>query len=307
MSDPDPVTDARAGGLGDEEAAGRSFARLVALMRRLRGPDGCPWDRQQTLASLRRYTLEEAYEVVEAIEEGDPTALRGELGDLLLQVVFLAQICTEREWFDVAAVADAIVDKLVRRHPHVFGRARAADAREVVERWERIKHAERGGGSLLDDVGRGLPALERADKLGRRAARIGFDWPGPREVLGKVREELDELEAALAGEAGEREEEIGDLLFALANLARHLGVSAEVALDRAGRKFERRFRALEAALGRGEIEADPVALEAAWQRLKAAERGSAGGTRGAAGEAASGPSAAPPGECRDTDADQVER
>lgn len=258
---------------GDDRAAAppEAFGRLVEIMRRLRGPDGCPWDREQDYRSLRRYTLEEAYEVVQAIDVGDPGALADELGDLLLQVVFLAQIGAERGEFTVADVATAISDKLVRRHPHVFGDGRAADADEVVRNWEAIKRRERGGGSVLDGVPRGLPGLERAQKLGKRAAQLRFDWPDAEPVLGKVREELDELEAAIRkGDEREREEELGDVLFALASLARHLGLSAEVAVAGASAKFERRFRLLERELTEREEAPDAGRLEELWRRAKRA-------------------------------------
>lgn len=258
---------------GDRQQRGsEAFRRLVEIMRRLRGPDGCPWDREQDYRSLRRYTLEEAYEVVQAIEDDDPEALVDELGDLLLQVVFLAQIASERQEFTIADVADAISDKLVRRHPHVFGELAVADSDEVVRNWEDIKHAERGGGSVLDDVPGSLPALERAQKLGKRAARLDFDWPEPAPVLDKVREELDEIEAAMAhGDVEACEEELGDALFALASLARHLGLSAEVALTSASSKFERRFRSLEQELdGRGD-RPDAAELDRLWEAVKASE------------------------------------
>jgi ATP diphosphatase len=258
----------------DLDAAGRAFCRLVEIMQRLRGPDGCPWDREQTMATLRRYTLEEAYEVVQAIDDRDYGALPGELGDLLLQVVFLAQIAAEEDRFDVADVATAIADKLVRRHPHGFGGTAVEDADEVVRNWEAIKREERGGrGSVVDEIPHSLPALERGEKLGRRAAQIGFDWSTPGEVLDKLKEELGELESALArGEAPRRvEEEIGDLLFATANLARHLRVSAEVAANAANAKFERRFRLVEQAVEEGRVGATVVEMEAEWRRIKASE------------------------------------
>lgn len=258
----------------DIQAAGDAFARLVEIMARLRAPGGCPWDREQTFASLRRYTLEEAYEVVQAIDDGDWDALPAELGDLLLQIVFLADIAAEDGRFNVADVATAITDKLVRRHPHVFGQVEVADAAEVLRNWEAIKHQERGGGSVLDDVPRSLPALARAEKLGKRAAQIGFDWDSPAAVLGKVREELAELEAELAdgaAAADRLEGELGDLLFAVVNLSRHLKLSAEVAGNRANAKFERRFRAVERAVAEGRVAADVEAMEQEWQRIKAGE------------------------------------
>jgi len=256
------------------DAAGRAFCRLVDIMHRLRGPDGCPWDREQTMSSLRRYTLEEAYEVVQTIDDRDYSALPGELGDLLLQVVFLAEIASEEELFDVADVANAIADKLVRRHPHVFADTRVADADEVVRNWEEIKRQERGPqGSVLDGVPRSLPALERGHKLGSRAAQIGFDWSTPCQVLDKLKEELAELEQALAegAEPAVVEEEIGDLLFATTSLARHLKLSAEVAANAAGAKFERRFRLVEKGVEDGRVGDTADEMEAEWQRIKAQE------------------------------------
>lgn len=254
-----------------------AFGRLVAIMGRLRAPDGCPWDREQDFRSLRRYVLEEAYEVVQAIDDGDMEALPGELGDLLLQVVFLSQMASEQELFDAGTVADAISDKLVRRHPHVFGDGDAADAEEVLHRWESIKRAERGGGSVLDDIPASFPALARAEKLGRRAAHVGFDWPDVEGVLRKVGEELHEVQEAVAEDDFENgrastdvEQEVGDLLFAVANLARRLGFSPEAALRRANEKFERRFRAIEPAIDPSAAR-DLEALDALWEAVKRTE------------------------------------
>jgi MazG family protein len=259
----------------DAQAA---FGRLVDIMETLRGPDGCPWDREQDLRSLRRYVLEEAYEVVQAIDDRDMEALPSELGDLLLQVVFLSQTAAEEGLFDVCDVAEAISDKLVRRHPHVFADGDAATAQEVLQRWESIKREERGGGSVLDDIPASFPALARAEKLGRRAAHLGFDWPDANGVLEKVREELVEVEDAVAHD-GERphgrasaavEQEIGDLLFAVANLARRLGLSPEAALRQANEKFERRFRAIEPAIAAGHA-GDPAAMDELWEAIKRGE------------------------------------
>lgn len=250
---------------------GHSFQRLVRILRRLRAPDGCPWDRQQTFQSLRRYVLEEAYEVVQAIDDDDLAGLREELGDLMLQIVFLSQLATEKALFSVDDVVDAVCDKLVRRHPHVFGAGQVGSAEEVLRRWEGLKHRERGGGSVLDDVPAALPALARAEKLGRRAAQRGFDWEGPEAVLVKVREELAELEELVPGRDPKGlEEELGDLLFAVSNLTRHLDLSPEVALRRANDKFERRFRALEPRLAGGES-LSPAALDELWEEVKATE------------------------------------
>lgn len=263
--------------MSDNDHAEAAFGRLVDIMRSLRGPDGCPWDREQDLRSLRRYVLEEAYEVVQAIDDDDMRALPGELGDLLLQVVFLSQMADEGGEFDVTTVIDSINEKLIRRHPHVFAQGDAKTASDVLERWEMIKRDERGGGSVLDDIPETFPALARAEKLGRRTSQIGFDWPDVDGVIDKVREELAEVEELLVDEAGkgtagtsEVEAEVGDLLFAIANLARHMGFSPEVALRRANEKFERRFRQIEPQIASGEA-ADLEAMDVLWNRVKAEE------------------------------------
>ena len=266
---------------------------LLDIMERLRAPDGCPWDREQTFASIAPYTIEEAYEVADAIEREDLGHLKDELGDLLFQVVFHAQIARERGAFDFEAAAGAICDKLRRRHPHVFaGLARPSAAEQSIA-WENIKAEERGGAaaaSALDGVPRALPALMRAHKLSKRAARVGFDFEHASQTADKVAEELAEVrEAAAAHEtaAGERAgapppaapsaeifEEVGDLLFAAANLARKLEVDAEAALRAANAKFERRFRAMEArARARGEVfsSLSLAAQEALWLDVKRAE------------------------------------
>ncbi|MFQ5742594.1 MAG: nucleoside triphosphate pyrophosphohydrolase [Acidobacteriota bacterium] len=258
-------------------AATEAFERLVGIMRILRGPQGCPWDRQQDVRSLRRYVLEESYEVVQAIDDGDPGELAGELGDLLLQVVFLSQIASEAGQFDIEAVITRISDKLVRRHPHVFSGQRVETSEEVLHRWEMMKLQERGGGSVLDDMPAALPALARAEKLGRRSAQLSFDWPGVAEVMAKVREELTELSGVLQPDTGgespqaasgaDIEAELGDLLFAVANLARHLGLSAEVALRHASDKFERRFRSIEPQIVAGKV-SDPEAMDQLWEQVK---------------------------------------
>ena len=241
-------------------------------MRRLRGPDGCPWDREQDLSTLRRYTLEEAYEVVQAIDDGDARVLSAELGDLLLQIVFLSQISAEEGSFTVVDAIEAISSKLVRRHPHVFGNVRVDDAAAVLRNWEAIKRRERGAGSLLDDVPRALPALERAQKLGKRAAQMSFDWASVADVVDKAREQLDELASALKQNIVRcAEEELGDLLLTLSSLARHLGHSAEVALNDASSKFERQFRQLETAVGDERIGSTRGELEAEWRRVKEGE------------------------------------
>jgi nucleoside triphosphate diphosphatase len=230
-------------------ASGEELEALLALMRTLRDPvRGCPWDRAQTFASIARYTIEEAYELADAIAR--------ELGDLLFQVVFHARIAEEQRLFDFAAVARGIHEKLVRRHPHVFGEQRALAAEELHASWEAHKARERhaaGEHAVLADVPRALPALARAAKLGQRAARVGFDWQQAQQVRAKVAEELRELDAALAGgEQADITEELGDVLFALANWARHLQIEPESALRAATNKFEQRFERMEAlAAARG--------------------------------------------------------
>jgi len=251
---------------------------LIAVMRRLRDPvNGCPWDREQTFRSIAPYTLEEAYEVADAIEREDFGALRDELGDLLFQVVFHARMAEESGAFDFAAVASGLVAKMRRRHPHVFGEAQIADAKAQTDAWEAHKASERNARDegVLDGIPVALPALARAQKLGRRAARVGFDWPDSEGVLAKLAEEARELGQAIAERAAVPEaveEELGDLLFTVANLARHLDVDAEAALRRAGLKFERRFRAMEAelaALGLAPGEVGPDVLERLWTQAKA--------------------------------------
>ncbi len=233
-----------------------AFSRLVALMAKLRGPDGCPWDREQTLRTLRSYLLEETYEALEAVDREEPEALREELGDLLLEVVFMAQICAEMGHFTIEEVASGIHDKLVRRHPHVFGGETAVSAKDAIGRWERIKNDERraaGTSGALAGVPAALPALLRAFRISAKAAMVGFDWKRAEEVLDKIDEEVRELKEAVAGGDGARvEEEIGDLLFTAANLARLRGVDPEMALQAANRKFTDRFERVEKALaGRG--------------------------------------------------------
>jgi len=216
---------------------------LVEVVRRLRSPQGCPWDREQTHASLRATMLEEAYEVLEAIDEQSMPKLREELGDVLLQVLMQSEIATQAGDFTVGDVADAVREKLVRRHPHVFGATVVSGSEEVVRNWEALKAAEYGRESALDGVQRSLPALQWAWSLQRRAANVGFDWPNVDGALDKVREELEELREARAVEA--REAEFGDLLFSLVNVARKLGMNPEDALRAATSRFEARFRIME--------------------------------------------------------------
>lgn len=270
-----------------------ALAELLAIMARLRDPErGCPWDLEQDFASIAPYTLEEAHEVADAIARGDFRNLEEELGDLLLQVVFHAQMAHEQELFDFEAVARGIADKMMRRHPHVFPGGRLDGARqtiasaEVVASWERIKAAEKAArgeqaGRLLDGIAAGLPALTRAEKLQKKASKVGFDWHDPRAVLAKLREEIDEIEAELdAADAGQanrlaQEDELGDLLFCVVNLARHLDLDSEMALKRANAKFERRFAHIEdrlAAQGLQFADASLAQMEALWVEAKQAER-----------------------------------
>lgn len=264
----------------------QSFEELVRIMDRLREPGGCPWDREQTLSTLRGYLLEECYEVVEALDRSDLTALREELGDLLFQIVFLSRLANEAGRFTATDVVRGIGEKIIRRHPHVFGTARAESSEEVLRNWEEIKRREkeekeekegvaepeRGERSLLSGVPRALPALLKAHRLGTKAARVGFDWKGPAQVIEKVDEEMAELRAAV--ESGDRtatREELGDLLFTLVMLSRHLEVDPEEALERANRKFQERFARVEAELARRGVrvqEAGLELMESLWRELK---------------------------------------
>jgi ATP diphosphatase len=253
-------------------------------MARLRDPaDGCPWDLQQDFHSIAPYTLEEAYEVVDAIEAGRPDELRTELGDLLFQVVFHAQLASETGWFDFDDVVQGICDKMTRRHPHVFADAVIDDAEAQTRAWEQHKQQERGEqDSVLAGVPVALPALARACKLQGRAARVGFDWPDADGVAAKVVEELAELRHEMACQAGAEAltDEAGDLLFAAVNLVRHAGIDPELALRQGNRKFERRFRRVEAmcaADGVDIVAAGIDTLERYWQRVKVKERGGEGG------------------------------
>ncbi|HEV2336436.1 MAG TPA: nucleoside triphosphate pyrophosphohydrolase [Stellaceae bacterium] len=257
----------------------RPIDQLIAIMARLRDKErGCPWDKEQDFRSIAPYTIEEAYEVADAIERTDMAALKDELGDLLLQVVFHARMAEEAGDFAFDDVAAGIADKMVRRHPHVFGDVEIASVAAQNEAWEAHKAAEReaagGGQSVVDGVALTLPALLRAAKISRRAAGIGFDWPDARAVIPKLAEELAELEAELdaGGSPTALEEEMGDLLFAAANLARKLGVEPETALRRATTKFERRFREVELLATARRIGRDLDALETLWQEVKRIER-----------------------------------
>jgi len=284
----------------NSSTAASAFERLLAIMAKLRDPKGgCPWDLEQSFKTIAPHTIEEAYEVADTIERDDLKALPGELGDLLFQVVFYAQMAAEAGLFRMDDVLAAINGKMIERHPHVFGTADIATASAQTVAWETQKAAERAkeaaaGGrqaATLDGVVTGLPALTRAEKLQRRAARVGFDWPDVAPVLDKVREEIGEIEAEMAGSAApdRLDEEIGDMLFAAVNLARHLKVDAEGALRRANRKFERRFRRMEelaaadrtvpgengSANGQVGLPSSLESLEELWVRVKAEEHGPA--------------------------------
>lgn len=258
--------------------AERALTALLEVMARLRNPDnGCPWDREQTFATIAPYTIEEAYEVADAIERNDADALRSELGDLLFQVVFHARMAEERNWFDFAAVARSIHDKLVQRHPHVFADARFNSAAEQTAHWEELKARERAARassdpSILADIPRALPALIRAAKLGKRASRVGFDWPNAKDVRAKVTEELHELDAAQS--PAEITDEFGDVLFALVNLSRHLNVDPEEALRAANSKFERRFRRMESLARERNLKLESLSADewdALWREAKGEE------------------------------------
>jgi MazG family protein len=271
--------------------AGALFQESVAIMARLRGPDGCPWDREQTFATIRKYTLEETYEVLDAIEREHWSDLAEELGDLLLQVLFYAQMGDEAGSFSIVDVLGHLNRKLIRRHPHVFGEeasvaagnraqvdaATATETTGVLANWEAIKKAEKSTdkvtGSLMDEVPRSFPALLEAAKLGGKASRVGFDWPDRAGLLEKVQEECAEIEAeVVSGAAAEAVEgEVGDLLFTVVNLARHLKVDPELALRRSNVKFRRRFAAMELATDRPLSERSAAELEALWTQAKQQE------------------------------------
>lgn len=258
-----------------------AFLRAVEIMARLRAPGGCPWDRGQSFDSIRRYTLEETYEVLDAIERRDWDGLRDELGDLLLQVLFYAEMAREAGYFELEAVIENLNAKLVRRHPHVFGDRTAENSDQVVANWEEIKRQERANqfsskpASLLDAVPRNLPALMEASKLGSKAASVGFDWPEAAPVLDKLQEELEELRVAMGEQdAAAMQEELGDVLFTVVNLSRKLGVQAELALRGTNAKFRTRFAAMEKAnqSGRSLEEFSSAELEELWKRAKERER-----------------------------------
>ncbi len=263
----------------------RSFDELVAVMARLRAPGGCPWDREQTYASLSQYLLEEAYETFDAIQEadstGDTTNLREELGDLLLQVIFHSTIASEKGDFTIDDVADGVVQKLVLRHPHVFGDKKLEHAQDVLDNWDELKASERKASgkavrkleSILDEVPIHFPALLEALKLTKRASKVGFDWKETSQIFEKIEEEIAEIHTAIAKEdAAEVESEIGDLLFAVVNLARRLDIEPETALKRSNRKFRRRFRFIEKELesaGKRIGESELEEMDALWNIAKA--------------------------------------
>jgi XTP/dITP diphosphohydrolase/ATP diphosphatase len=265
------------------EAANSAVAPLtesIAIMARLRGPDGCPWDREQTFDSIKRHTLEETYEVFDAIERRAWPDLKDELGDLLLQVLFYAQMASEASYFTLQDVASNLNAKLIRRHPHIFGDVVASDSADVLRNWEQIKRSEKKTSanpqsSMLDEIPRGMPAVLEAAKLGSRAAKVGFDWPNSDGLFDKLQEEIGELKAELAPSSGEPsqsaiEAELGDLLFTAVNLARHLKVDPESALRATNAKFRRRFAAMETAAGSTDALAasTPSQLDILWNQAK---------------------------------------
>jgi MazG family protein len=277
---------------GENQAgAGQIFAESVEIMARLRAPGGCPWDREQTFASIRKYTLEEAWEVLDAIEREDWTGLADELGDLLLQVLFYAEMAAEAGYFSISGVIAGLNRKLIRRHPHVFGEEASAAAgnraegletegigsAQVLRNWDEIKKREKNvpgtGSGRLEAISRTMPALSEAGKIGSQAAKAGFDWPDAQGVLEKLREETAELEAEIrSGQQEAAAEELGDLLFTVTNLARHLQVDPEMALRDANAKFRRRFSAMETTASVPLEEMTAPELEALWSRSKGAER-----------------------------------
>jgi len=260
------------------EPTGQDLPRLTRLMARLRAPDGCPWDRRQTVNDIKTYLIDETYEVLQAIDSGDRKLLCEELGDLLFQIVFVAHLAQEEGAFDMDGVIRGIEEKMIRRHPHVFGEARVSTPREVLRQWDAIKEDEGKPPrtSAVSGIPETLPALYRAYRLGMRAAKVGFDWPDPAEVIVKVREEVRELEEAISGQNTDHiGEELGDLLFVLANLSRHMNREPEGLLRNANRKFTRRFRWMEETLrerGSSPDEASLEEMERLWGQAKLQER-----------------------------------
>lgn len=255
----------------------RPIDRLLAIMARLRAENGCPWDREQTLQSLKQYLVEESYEVLDAIDSGDRSKLADELGDLLLQVVFQAQICTEEGSFTFEDVARCISEKLIRRHPHVFGEVKVSGSAEVLRNWDNIKRTESDGAprSAVAGLPRHMPALNKAQQVQKRAARVGFDWDAVHQVVDKIEEEIGEVkEAMAAGDTAHTRAEIGDLLFAVVNLSRFLGHNAEEALNDTVNKFVRRFQGIETRLhaqGKKMTDCKLPELDALWEEEKKTE------------------------------------
>jgi len=260
---------------------GKKFDHLVEIMQTLRSPTGCPWDKEQTIASLRTFILEETYELLDAIDQANPKAMCDELGDFIFEAVFLAQVCAENSYFDISDALESVTEKLIRRHPHVFvnqdtDNAQVKTVKDVKLRWEEIKAAElretKRQPKLMGNIPLALPELLRAVRIGKRAANVGFDWKNVNEVLDKVEEELTELREAIKRKAEkDREEELGDLLFALVNLSRHLEIDPEIALKRANRKFLERFSRLEKIFSERGIALRDTSLElmnSEWNQLK---------------------------------------
>jgi MazG family protein len=256
----------------------KDLENLKSIVARLRSPEGCPWDREQTHASMKSGLIEEAYEVIEAIDKKDDVHFKEELGDFLLQVVMHCQIASEEGRFNLDQVAAVVSEKLIRRHPHVFGENKLGDSEAVLVQWDQIKRAERGDSahaSVLEGVSKALPALMRAEKVQKRAARVGFDWQKAHDVVEKIREEVVEVEAELLAENDEKlEEEIGDLFFAVVNLARKAKIDSELALQQATNKFTTRFQQVEATMRERGLSMEKSSLEeldAIWDEVKAAE------------------------------------
>ena len=251
---------------------GKEFERLVEIMARLRGPDGCPWDKEQTYKNINPYMLEEVHEVMESIDAGDMAGLKEELGDLLLHIVFHAQMATEDKEFDIYDVVHGICEKLTYRHPHVFGDREVTGSKDVIEKWERLKRSEKKSKSILDGVPQKLPALLKAFRLGEKAGRVGFDWEDADGILDKLKEEIDELYDARKGDnEAEIEHEYGDLLFTLANIGRFLRINPEEALRKSTNKFIKRFKDMESEAGKSGkdiIDLSPDEWDHLWETIK---------------------------------------